>query len=246
MTVLITGGTKGVGLAIAAHLAQPGNRIVLNYLKDADAAESARSRLASLGASVQTIQGDVGTVEGCRKIVAQLPQNEPGPLHIVHGAALIYPTTLLEADLEKFTRAIHTNGLSLLYLIHEAQRYLSRGSSIVFISGQGARIAITNTYGALGVGKAAAEALIKYLVLELAPRGIRINAVAPGLVHTGSVAAMLGNEEAAARLVERASKTNPSGRLARDEDYASLVAYLLSPAADYIQGQVVHVSGGAS
>ena len=107
----------------------------------------------------------------------------------------------------------------------------------------GARIPSAN-YGALGVGKALAEAVIRYLVAELAPRGVRVNGVAPGLVHTTSVASMVGGEEAANAVVERAARSNPSGRASRDSDYASLVEYLLSPDAEFIQGQVIAATGG--
>jgi NAD(P)-dependent dehydrogenase (short-subunit alcohol dehydrogenase family) len=114
---------------------------------------------------------------------------------------------------------------------------------VVFITSMGARIPSPN-YGALGVGKALAEAIVRYLVAELAPRGVRINGVAPGLVHTTSVASMVGSEEAALAVVERAARSNPSGRASRDSDYASLVEYLLSPEAEFIQGQVIAATGG--
>ena len=86
---------------------------------------------------------------------------------------------------------------------------------------------------------------MRYLVPELAPRGIRINAVAPGIVATASVAGMVGGEEAAAKVLERAARTNPSGRLGGDDDYAGVVEFLLSPAAQFVQGQVIHANGGA-
>ncbi|HEY4944274.1 MAG TPA: SDR family oxidoreductase [Rhizomicrobium sp.] len=245
MTILVTGGSKGIGLAIAAYLARPGETLVLNYHSDDGAAAQAKARIEATGAKAITVRADVGTIEGCTRIAAETAAVHSGVLHIVHSAALIYPTTLLGADLEKFTRAVHTNGLSLLYLVQKSLPLLSRGSSIVFISSNGARSVVSNTYGALGTGKALAEGIIRYLVPELAPRGIRINAVAPGLVHTTSVATMVGSAEAAARLVERAGKANPSGRETRDSDYASLVGYLLSPQAEFVQGQVIAATGGA-
>ena len=238
MTILVTGGTKGIGLAIADYLVRAGEPIVLNYHSDDDAAARAKLRIDATGAKATTIRADVGSIEGCEQITRAVAG--------VHSAALIYPTSLLGADLAKFTRAVETNGLSLLYLVQKAMPLLSRGSSIVFISSNGARAAISPTYGALGTGKALAEAIIRYLVQELAPKGIRINAVAPGLVHTTSVAAMVGSEEAAAKLVERAARNNPSGRASRDSDYASVVKFLLSPEAEFVQGQVIHASGGAS
>ncbi|MFL5297486.1 MAG: SDR family oxidoreductase [Phenylobacterium sp.] len=243
MTVLVTGGTKGIGLAIAKRLAPTHGRIALAYHNDDAAAASAVAEVVEAGGEAVSIKADVGTIEGAAALIAEIERQGHGLTHIVHSAAMIYPTSLLTADLARFRAAIETNGLSLLYLVHAAQALLGRGSSVVFITSMGARIPSAN-YAALGVGKALAEALIRYLVAELAPRGVRINGVAPGLVHTTSVASMVGGEEAAAAVVERAARSNPSGRASRDSDYASLVEYLLSPDAEFIQGQVIAATGG--
>jgi len=243
MTTLITGGTKGIGLAIAAYLARPDQQLVLAYRADVQAATAAKARLAATGAKVRTVQVNIGDVDDVGRMMDGL-EDDGGPLHIVHSAAMIYPTSLLEADIDRFGEAMQVNGLSLFYLVRKALPKLSRGSSIVLISSAGARTASSN-YAALGVGKAMAESLMRYFVTELAPRGIRINAVAPGLVATTSVAGMVGGEEAATRVFERAAQSNPSGRMSKDSDYASVVAFLLSPAAEFVQGQVIHANGGA-
>lgn len=243
MTVLITGGTKGIGLAIARRLAPVHGRVVLAYHSDEAAAQAVRAEIAALGAAVEVVRSEVGSPEGAAALMAQIERQGHGLSHIVHSAAMIYPTTLLGADLAKFRQAVETNGLSLLYLVHAAQALLGRGSSVVFITSMGSRIPSPN-YGALGVGKALAEAIVRYLVAELAPRGVRINGVAPGLVHTTSVAAMLGSEDAAQAAVDRAARTNPSGRESRDSDYAALVEFLLGPEAEFIQGQVIAATGG--
>ena len=243
MTVLVTGGTKGIGLAIAKRLAAHHGRVVLGYHSDDAAAGAALVEIAQAGGEAVTVKADVGTIEGCASLIAEIERQGHGLTHIVHSAAMIYPTTLLGADMAKFRQAVETNGLSLLYLVHAAQHLLGRGSGVVFITSMGARIPSPN-YGALGVGKALAEAIVRYLVAEFAPRGVRINGVAPGLVHTTSVASMVGSEEAALAVVERAARSNPSGRASRDSDYASLVEYLLSPEAEFIQGQVIAATGG--
>ncbi|MFI4936053.1 MAG: SDR family NAD(P)-dependent oxidoreductase [Caulobacterales bacterium] len=244
MTILITGGTKGIGLAIAERLARPGETLALAYHSDAAAAEEARAKIAAKGAAVHTIRTDVGDIAVAADLIGQVAKLDGGPLSLVHSAAMIYPTALLDADLTKFTAAIHANGLSLLYLVQPALPLLQRGSSIVFITSAGARQAQAR-YGALGVGKALAESLVRYLVPELAPRGVRINAVAPGLVQTTSVAHMLGSQEAAEKLYERSARANPSGRMSRDSDYAAVVEFLLGPGAEFVQGQVIHANGGS-
>jgi NAD(P)-dependent dehydrogenase (short-subunit alcohol dehydrogenase family) len=243
MTTLITGGTKGIGLAIAERLSRPGEGLVLAYLADDAAAAEAKRRCEAKGARVTTLRSDVSTIEGCEALMREIGKLGGGLKHIVHSAAMVYPTGMLDADLVKFTRAMQANGLSLFYLVRTAMPMLGRGSSIVFISSAGARIARPG-YAALGVGKALAEAVIRYLVPELAPLGIRINAASPGLVHTTSVAKMTGSEEVAQKRVRDAAAANPSGRASKDSDYASLVEYLLSPDAEFIQGQVIHANGG--
>ncbi len=243
MAVLVTGGTKGIGFAIAKRLCKSDEDIFLVYHSDDAAAEEAKRTLEADGAKTHLIKADIGTIEGAAHIHQAVAATGTFLTGIVHSAALIYPTTLLDADLEKFTRAVETNGLSLLYLVQTLLPVMDRGTSIVFITSGGARIPQPR-YGALGVGKALAESIIRYLVMELAPKGIRINGVAPGLVATTSVADMVGSQDAADRLFEKAAKANPSGRMSQDSDYASLVEYLMSPEAEFIQGQVIAATGG--
>jgi NAD(P)-dependent dehydrogenase (short-subunit alcohol dehydrogenase family) len=246
MAILVTGGTKGIGLAIARRLAGPSQTLFLVYHSDEKAADEARAKIEDKGSSVHLVKADVGTIEGAALIMSEIERSGEALEHIVHSAAMIYPTTMLGADLGQFSKAVETNGLSLLYLVQKAVPLLSRGSSIVFISSSGSRmVAPKSTYGALGSAKALAEMIMLYLVPELAPLGIRINTVSPGLVHTTSVADMVGGEEAASALVEHAARINPTGRAARDSDYTALVEFLLGPEAEFIQGQVIGATGGA-
>jgi NAD(P)-dependent dehydrogenase (short-subunit alcohol dehydrogenase family) len=241
VTIVITGGTRGIGLAIARRLAKPGVQMMLGYRTDDEAAARARSALVESGAVVDTFAADIGSIEGCRALVeAAQPIT-----HLIHNAAMIYPTGLLDADLPRFTQAIQTNGLSLLYLVAAAAPAMPRGGSVVFITSSGAH-RYQPSYAALGCGKALAESLMRYLVPELAPRGIRVNAVGPGFTDTDSVTDMVGSRAAAEKLLDRMAQRNPSGRAGRDSDYTSLVEYLISPEAEFIQGQTIQANGGTS
>jgi len=245
MTILVTGGTRGIGFAIAKQLAKKGETLFLVYNSDKVAAANAKTALTNQGAAVHLIQADVGSRSDCQRIMDEIKQQSGQLDHIVHAAATIYPTGLLDADLDKFTKAIETNGLSLLYLVRMALPLLRRGSSIVFISSVGSRVAPPGLrYAALGIGKALAETIILYLVPELAPLGVRINTVSPGITETESVAKMLGSKENADAALANSAKANPSGRNTQDSDYASLVEFLLRPEAEFIQGQVIAATGG--
>ncbi len=244
-TIVVTGGTRGIGLAIAMRLAKPGVRLVLGYRSDEEAAVRARQTLGSTGATVETFSSDIGSIDGCRSLIASAAKGGEPVSHLIHNAAMIYPTALLDADLGRFARAMETNGTSLLYLVAAAAPVMGRGGSIVFVTSAGAH-RYQQGYAALGCGKALAESIMRYLVPELAPRGIRINAVGPGFTDTDSVSAMVGGRAAAEKLLDRMASRNPSGRAGRDSDYTSLVEYLLSPEAEFIQGQTIQANGGTS
>ncbi len=244
MTIVITGGTKGIGLAIAQGLVGRGEPLLLGYNSDGQAADAAVARLTGLGARATAMAADLGTIEGAAALMERAGALGGPITGLIHSAAMIYPTNLLDADLEMVSRAVQTNGLSLLYLVRKAMPFMERGASIIFVSSAGARVSQPR-YGALGTAKALAESILRYLAPELAPLGMRINAIAPGLMETDSVANMVGGQDAADRLFERAAKANPSGRLTSGEDCAALVRFLLDPVAEFIQGQVIQVNGAA-
>ena len=160
---------------------------------------------------------------------------------IVHGAVTVLVGPLLDLDGEEFAKAILVNGASLAFLVQAARPLLKRGSSIVFLSSRGSRQIVPN-YGAIGAGKALAESLMRYLVPELAPLGVRINTVAPGTLDTEAVRNLFGAEMGAFLASEAAG--NPSGRNIDHEDYVGLVEFLAGPQAQMIQGQVIFVNGG--
>ncbi|HZZ63338.1 MAG TPA: SDR family oxidoreductase [Roseiarcus sp.] len=241
MAVLITGGTKGIGFAIAKRFARPGVDIFLAYLSDDASAAAACREIEALGASPRAIKADVGSPEGARSLLSKVAAKADRLDLLVHCAVKVLVGSILDADPVQFTRAITLNGTSLVFIVQAARPLLKRGSSVIFLSSRGSR-QIVPGYGAIGAGKALAEALVRYLVPELAPLGVRINCVAPGTLDTEAVRNLFGEETDSFLASEAAG--NPSGRNIAHDDYTGLVAFLASAEASMIQGQVVSVNGG--
>ncbi|MDC6679383.1 SDR family oxidoreductase, partial [Leclercia adecarboxylata] len=126
-------------------------------------------------------------------------------------------------DLAAFTAAINLNGTALLYVVQAARPLLGAGSSVFFLSSRGGRVVVPN-YAAVGVGKALAECLVRYLAAELAPSGIRVNCVAPSAVDTAALRQVYGAKTD--EIMAQSAATNPSGRNVTDDDYCSLIEFL--------------------
>jgi len=241
MSILVTGGTKGIGLAIALRFAKPGTKVFLNYHGDEVAAARARDAVAQAGAQPYLVKAYVGTPEGAQAVLDEVARHTDRLDQLVHCAVRVVAQPTLAVDPHAFTQALQVNGTALLYLVQSALPLLQRGRTVFFLSSRGGRIVVKN-YAAVGVAKALAESLVRYLAVELAPRGVRINTVAPGMVETDALHAVFGDETR--KLLQHSAEQNPSGRGVRHEDYCALIEFLASPAAEMIQGQVFFVNGG--
>lgn len=241
MSILVTGGTKGIGLAIALRFSKPGNDVFVNYHRDEDAAARAVKEIESRGARPLALRADVGTPEGARALLASVRERVEHLDQLVHCAVRVVPSPALDADPHEFTAAVNLNGMALLYLAQAAVPLFRAGSTVFFVTSRGGRTVLPN-YAAVGVAKALAESLVRYLAVELAPRGVRVNAIGPAAVDTEALRQVFGDRTDDV-LAEQAA-ANPSGRGVTHDDYTGLVEFLAGPEAAMIQGQVVFVNGG--
>ncbi len=235
-TVLVTGGSRGIGKAIALRLARDGaSRVAIGYFRSDAAAEETATELEQLGAEPVLIRGNVAS-ERVAEQVAGL-----GPIDVlVHNAATGVIRPALETDDKHWDWTLSANARALLSLTRAAAPWMPAGASIVGISSLGSTRVLDN-YTLVGTSKAALEALVRYLAVELGPRGIRVNAVSAGVVHTEALDHFPNREEMLALGAD-----NAAGRLVTPEDVAGVVAFLCSPEAEMIRGQTIVIDGGWS
>jgi len=236
VNVLVTGGSRGIGRAIALRFARDGaRRVAIGYLRNDHAAEETAEALRAAGAEPVLVRGNVTSARVLDEVAAL------GPLDaLVHNAATGVIRPALETDDRHWDWTLNANARALLSLARVAAPQMPAGSSIVAISSLGAQRVLDN-YVLVGTSKAALESLVRYLAVELAPRGIRVNAVSGGVVETAALE-HFPNREA----MLEAGRSNPVGRLVTPEDVAGAVAFLCGPDAEMVRGQTLVVDGGYS
>ena len=235
-SVLVTGGSRGIGKAIALRFASLGaTRIAIAYMRGDTAAEETAEELRALGAEPVLVRGNVASIRVADEVAAL------GPLDaLVHAAATGVIRPALETHDKHWDWTLSANARALLSLTRAAAPAMPGGASVVGISSLGS-IRVLDNYTLVGVSKAALETLVRYLAVELAPRGIRVNAVSAGVVETGALE-HFPNKDAMLEMGVR----NPVGRLVTPEDVAGVVTFLCSPEADMIRGQTIVIDGGWS
>jgi enoyl-[acyl-carrier protein] reductase III len=235
-SVLVTGGSRGIGKAIALRFASLGAaRVAIGYMRGDRAAEETAAELRELGAEATLVRGNVASTRVAEEVAGL------GPLNVVvHAAATGVIRPALETEDKHWDWTLSANARALLSLTRAAAPTMPAGSSVVAISSLGSTRVLEN-YALVGASKAALEALVRYLAVELAPLGIRVNAVSAGVVETGALE-HFPNKEAMLELGAR----NPVGRMVTPEDVAGCVTFLCSPDAEMIRGQTLVVDGGWS
>jgi enoyl-[acyl-carrier protein] reductase III len=236
-SVLVTGGTRGIGKAIALRLASEGAiRIALGYLRNDNAAEAAADEIRAAGAEPILVRGNVAS----EKVVAEFASHGPYAA-IVHNAATGVIKPALETEDKHWDWTLNANARALLSLARACAPDMQSGSSIVAVSSLGAQRVLEN-YVLVGTSKAALESVVRYLAVELSPRGIRVNAVSAGVVETEALDHFPNREQ----MLSAGKTRTPAGRLVEPEDVAGAVAFLCSPDADMLRGHTLIMDGGYS
>jgi len=233
----VTGGSRGIGREIARRFAELGaGRIAIGYMRNDRAAEEAAAEVEGLGAEVVLVRGNVSS----RKVLDQVA--DLGALDVlVHNAATGVARPAIETEDKHFDWTMSANARALIALSRAAVPSMPAGSSIVALSSLGAQRVLEN-YALVGASKAALESIVRHLAVELAPRGIRVNAVSAGVVETDALDAFPNREQMLSWSLGR----TPAGRLVEPGDIAGAVCFLCSPDAEMIRGQTIIIDGGFS
>ncbi|HEY9565681.1 MAG TPA: SDR family oxidoreductase [Nocardioides sp.] len=237
---LVTGGTRGIGAAIAARLADDGHDLVLGYLSDSEAAEETATRVRALGRTCVIVQADLTDADEVERLFAAAA--EVGPLTgVVNNAGATYRfASLADTPPEEVRRVVEVNLLAPLFVARAAVLAMREsGGVLVNITSGAATIGSPGEYVHYAASKAGLDTLTRGLGLEVAAQGIRVVGVAPGLIATDLHAAT-GD----AGRVERMAPQIPLGRAGQPTEIAEAVAWLMSDAASYITATTLRVAGG--
>ena len=238
-TAIVTGGSRGIGRAVAMRLAKDGMNLVINYRGTSAAAEETERLCRELGAEVLLVQGDVSRTEDCEKLAAQAKEAFGRVDVLVNNAGITRDGLLARMTEEDFRAVLDVNLVGPWNMMKAVNRIMmkQRYGRIVNLS------SVTGLMGNMGqtnyaAAKAGIVGMTKSYAREVASRGITVNAVAPGFIDTDMTEAM--PEGAKDKIITGI----PMGRTGKPEDVAEAVAFLASEQAGYITGEVLRVDGG--
>lgn len=246
-TVLVTGSGRGIGREVALRFAREGANIIVNFFRNRQPAEEAASEIRALDRRCLVVKANVGDLGDLERLYTEI-DNEFGSLDIlIHNAASGYNRPAMEQKPRGWEWTMNINARSLLFGAQHAAPLMSRngGGAIVALSSLGST-RVMEEYVVVGASKAALEALVRYLGVELAPRHVRVNAIAPGMVLTDALDHFTTFRQEGHDLADAVKAATPVGRLCTPEDVGELAAFLCTPGAAMICGQTITLDGGYS
>jgi len=242
---IVTGASRGIGRAIAVRLAREGAAVAVNYLRRSSAAEEVVAEIRGLGGEAAAIQADVADREAASRLAAETLERFGRIDILINNAGVMYRSDILNFNTDEFQQMRATNVGGVVHSVAAvlpAMKARKSGSivNLTSIAALGTAMQGTTFYAAT---KAAVSILTKRFALELGSFGINVNAVAPGFILTDMVA-VGRTEEELRKTVESMGTRTMLGRVGNPEDIASAVAFLASPDAAFITGQILTVDGG--
>jgi len=235
---VVTGGSRGIGRAVARKLAQDGLAVVVNYARDAAVSEETVAAITAGGRRAIAVQGDVADENAVAALFDQAEKEFGGVDVVVNSAGRLALSTVADLDLAVLDAVHRTNIRGTFVVARQAARRLRAGGSFVGFS-----TSVVGTqfpaYGAYAASKAAVEAMTLILARELRGRDITVNTVAPGPTATDLFLEGKTDDE-----IDRLAKTPPLERLGTPEDIAHVVAFLTSPQGHWVNGQILRANGG--
>lgn len=237
---VVTGGGRGIGRAISLSLAHRGANVVIAYLRNRAAAEEACREIEGHAVKAEAVRANVGNEEHIDALFDHVEQSFGRIDVLVSNAATGVIRGLDGLDAKAWTWTMDANARALLLCARKAVPLMGPGSNIISLSSQGSSRVLPG-YMLVGASKAAIETMSRYLAVELAPKGIRVNVVAPGVVDTDALSHFPMRKE----MLERATADTPAGRLVTPQDVADVVSFLTCDAASMVTGHVLVVDGGA-
>lgn len=238
---LITGASRGIGRQLAISLAARGATPIVNYRRNEEAARETVAQIERLGATALAIRADLESLEELQAMF-DLVQERFGRLDFyVANASASNFRPLMELGPHHLERTFNLNVRAFVIGTQRATRLMDRGGRIVVLSSYGS-LRVFPTYANLGSAKAAAETWARYMAVELAPLGINVNAVIPGIIASDSSAFFYNTGRVAA--IETVLPKIPKGRLGTVREVADCVLFLLSPGSEYVTGSALVIDGG--
>ncbi len=242
--LIVTGASAGIGAATARNAAFNGwPRIVVHYGQDKAGAEETASVVESMGAQAYLLQADVSKPKAVQKMFDTISGMKPGRVGLVNNAGIVAQTgTIMDLTPERVEKVFAVNVLGAIEVARQAvglMRAWGKGGGIVNISSAAARLGSANQYIDYAASKGAIDTFTLGLADELAPEGIRVNAIRPGLIET-AIQAKGGVPDR----LEKLGKTPPMGRPGTADEVAEAVLWLLSERASYVTRTILDVAGG--